>query len=42
MEVKTSPPQQDAVAEIWTADSSACEQARYHWTTLAGLIFSTH
>ena len=34
MYVKSSPPQQDAVAEAWTADLLVLGQARYYWATL--------
>ena len=34
MYVKSSLPQQDAVAETWTADFLVLGQALYHWATL--------
>ena len=34
MYVKSSPPQQDAVAEAWTADLLVLGQALHHWATL--------
>ena len=34
MLVKSSPPQQDAMAEAWTADFLALGQAFYHWAIL--------
>ena len=32
--MKSSPPQQDAMAETWTADLLVLGQALYHWATL--------
>ena len=34
MYVKSSPPQQDAVVETWTADFLVFGQALYHWAIL--------
>ena len=34
MYVNSSPRQQDAVAEAWTADLLVLGQALYHWATL--------
>ena len=39
MQVKSSPPQQDAVAEAWTADLLVLGQALYHWAALAELKY---
>ena len=38
MSSKSLPPQQDAVAEAWTADFLVFRQALYHWAMLPPCI----
>ena len=38
--MKSSPPQQDAVVETWTANFLVLGQALYHWATLHILFFT--
>ena len=38
MYAKSSPAQQDVVAEVWTADLLVLGQALYHWATLSQAV----